>query len=87
MRSTRHAGIVLGDSTVAPKEPGRGRAHPLPAMRRPARITERFWLASTDGPVEHIKTGCIDNHWLTPRAETLPAPRPTTVPVAKLAHA
>jgi hypothetical protein len=37
----------------------------------PARITERFVLDSTDGPIEHLKTGCVNDHWLTPRAETV----------------
>jgi len=37
----------------------------------PAQVTERFWLDSTDGPLEHLKTGCVYNHWLTPRAETV----------------
>jgi hypothetical protein len=43
----------------------------------PARITERFRLGSTAGPVEHLKIGCGNHHWLTPLAETLPAPGPT----------
>jgi hypothetical protein len=42
-----------------------------PQCGAPARITERFWLDSTDGPVEHLKTGCLSKHWLTPRAETV----------------
>jgi hypothetical protein len=42
-----------------------------PQCGAPARITERFWLASTDGPVEHLVTGCVNHHWLTPPAETL----------------
>ena len=33
----------------------------------PARITERFWLDSTDGPIEHPKTGCPSKHWFTLR--------------------
>ena len=37
----------------------------------PAQVTERFWLDSTDGPLEHLKTGCVNNHWLTPRVETV----------------
>ena len=37
----------------------------------PARIAERFWLDSTDGPVEHLKIGCLSKHWFTPRAETI----------------
>jgi hypothetical protein len=53
-----------------------GRAHPLPAVRRPARITERFRLGSTAGPVEHLKIGCVNHHWLTPLAETLTGARP-----------
>jgi hypothetical protein len=37
----------------------------------PAEITERFWLDSTDGPLEHLKTGCVNRHWLTPQADTV----------------
>jgi hypothetical protein len=44
---------------------------PCPQCGAPAQITERFWLDSTDGPVEHLKTGCVSKHWLTLRAETL----------------
>jgi hypothetical protein len=40
-----------------------------PQCGAPARITERFWLDSTDGPVEHLKTGCLSKHWLTPLAD------------------
>jgi hypothetical protein len=46
-------------------------AIPCPQCGAPARITERFRLSSTDGPVEHVKTGCVNNHWFTPRAETI----------------
>ena len=35
-----------------------------------ARITERFRLDRT-GPVEHVKIGCVNNHRLTPPAETV----------------
>src|SRR5829696_8620874 len=42
---------------------------PCPQCGAPARITERFRLGSTAGPVEHLKTGCVNNHWLTPLAE------------------
>ena len=44
---------------------------PCPQCGAPARITERFWLDSTDGPIEHLKTGCVNNHWFTQRAETV----------------
>jgi hypothetical protein len=40
-----------------------------PQCAAPAQITERFWLDSTDGPVEHLKTNCVNNHWFTPRVE------------------
>jgi hypothetical protein len=63
------------------------KAIPCPQCGAPARITERFRLGSTAGPVEHLKTGCVNNHWLTPLAETLAAPRPATVPAAQLAPA
>jgi hypothetical protein len=53
-----------------------------PQCRAPAQITERFWLASTDGPVEHLKTGCVNDHWLTPRAETLAGAQPVPIPAA-----
>jgi hypothetical protein len=41
-----------------------------------ARLTERFWLASTAGPVEHLVIGCASQHWLTPPAETLAGVQP-----------
>jgi hypothetical protein len=53
-----------------------------PQCGAPARTIERFWLASTDGPVEHLKTGCVNDHWLTPRAETLAAAQPVPIPAA-----
>jgi hypothetical protein len=51
---------------------------PCPQCGASARISERFWLGSTAGPVEHLKTGCVNHHWLTPLAETIGAqPDPT----------
>lgn len=47
-----------------------------PECGAPAWITERFWLDSTDGPLEHLKTGCVNDHWFTPRAETVEQERP-----------
>jgi hypothetical protein len=55
---------------------------PCPQCGAPARITERFSLGSTDGPVEHLKTGCVNQHWLTPPAETLATSGPVTAPAA-----
>jgi hypothetical protein len=49
---------------------------PCPQCGAPTRITERFWLGSTAGPVEHLKTGCANNHWLTPPAEMVTWARP-----------
>jgi hypothetical protein len=44
---------------------------PCPQCGDPARITERCWLDSSDGSIEHLKTGCLSKHWLTPTAETV----------------
>jgi hypothetical protein len=44
---------------------------PCPKCGAAARITERFRLDSTAGPVEHVKIGCVNNHRLTPPAETV----------------
>jgi hypothetical protein len=42
-----------------------------PHCGAPAEITQRFWLDSTDGPIQHLQTICLSKHWLTPRAETV----------------
>jgi hypothetical protein len=63
-------------------------ACPDPTCRAPARIVDRWTFGSTDGPVEHVKTGCVNNHWFTPLVESLdlrpaaPAAAPALVPVA-----
>ena len=31
------------------------------------------------GPVEHLKTGCVNNHWLTPLAEMAERERPAAL--------
>ena len=36
-----------------------------------ARISERFRLDSTAGPVEHVKIGCERGHWFTPTVDSL----------------
>jgi hypothetical protein len=51
---------------------------PCPQCDAPAEITQRFWLDSTDGPIQHLQTNCLSKHWLTPRAETVDQPWPTT---------
>jgi hypothetical protein len=60
---------------------------PCPQCRAPAQITERFRLASTDGPVEHVKTGCERGHWFTPTAESLHLQPSTTTAATQLAPA
>jgi hypothetical protein len=55
---------------------------PCPQCGAPARITDRFRFGSTNGPVEHVKTGCVNNHWLTPLAETLASAQPAARPAA-----
>jgi hypothetical protein len=90
MTSKRQSAIVLGDSKRSCTQGALAMDEPIPCPQcgAPARIAERFWLGSTDGPVEHVKTGCVNHHWLTPLAETLAAPQPPTIPTAaQLAHA
>jgi len=53
-----------------------------PQCGAPVQTTERFWLASTDGPVGHLKTDCVNHHWLTSRAETLARAQPNPTPAA-----
>ena len=58
---------------------------PCPQCGAPARITERFWLDSTAGPVKHLRVGCVNNHWLTPLAETVAGAQPGLAPAAAAA--
>jgi hypothetical protein len=46
---------------------------PCPACGLPAEITERFALASTDGPVDHIAVACIADHFFRMAVDRLPA--------------
>jgi hypothetical protein len=48
---------------------------PHPQCGAAAEITKRFWLDSTDGRIEHLRTGCLSKHWFTPRPETVQASR------------
>jgi hypothetical protein len=52
-------------------------ACPDPACGAPARIVDRWTWGSSDGPVEHVKTGCQRGHWFTPTVESL-GPLPAT---------
>jgi hypothetical protein len=44
-----------------------------PDCLAPAEITDRFVLASTSGPVEHITVWCVNRHRFTITAEHLPS--------------
>lgn len=46
-------------------------ACPEPTCRAPARIVDRWTFGSTNGPVEHVKTGCERGHWFTPTVDSL----------------
>ena len=48
-------------------------ACPEPGCGVPAGIVDRFVLASTAGPVEHVKTWCLDGHGFTQRVDALVA--------------
>jgi hypothetical protein len=49
---------------------------PCPHCGLPAEIRERFWLRSTDGPIDHVALSCIDGHHFRMAADRLPAPVP-----------
>jgi hypothetical protein len=42
-----------------------------PDCGAPAEITDRFAIPSTDGPVEHVRVGCVDRHWFLLSVEAL----------------
>jgi hypothetical protein len=44
-----------------------------PQCARPAEITDRFSLTSTDGPLEHVKISCRSGHWFTQLAADVEA--------------
>jgi hypothetical protein len=46
-------------------------ACPEPSCGLPAGIVDRFVLASTAGPVEHVKTWCLEGHGFTQRVDAL----------------
>ena len=46
-------------------------ACPDPTCPAPAWVHDRWTWESTNGPVEHIKTGCGDGHWFSPLAASL----------------
>jgi hypothetical protein len=46
-------------------------ACPDPTCPAPAWVHDRWTWESTDGPVEHVQTGCGDGHWFTPLTASL----------------
>ena len=62
-------------------------ACPDPTCQAPAWVYDRWIWPTTDGPVEHVKTGCERGHWFSPTMGSLdlqPAingrPTPVSVP-------
>jgi hypothetical protein len=47
-----------------------------PGCGATAEVTERFTLASTDGPVAHVALSCAVGHHYRMAADRLPAPAP-----------
>jgi hypothetical protein len=45
-----------------------------PDCHAPAEITDRFTLASTDGPVPHVAVSCLAGHHYRMPADKLPRP-------------
>jgi hypothetical protein len=50
-----------------------------PECAAPAEVVDRYVLASTDGPVEHVKVQCLDRHWFVLPAAALPPVRTVNV--------
>jgi hypothetical protein len=58
-------------NTAADPGTRQGRAHPLPTVRRPGADHRAVPAGQHRRPGRGPKTGCVNHHWLTPRAETL----------------
>ena len=59
---------------------------PCPECGAPARVTKQLLLDSTDGPSSISGPACVNEHWLTPRTETVKREQPA-VPDRDLAAA
>ena len=46
-------------------------ACPEPSCRVPAEVSDRFVLASTDGPIEYVRTYCVRRHIFTVPTERI----------------
>jgi hypothetical protein len=49
---------------------------PDPSCVAPAEIPDRITVGSTDGPVEHVRTLCLDGHRFYLPADRVPWPPP-----------
>ncbi len=54
---------------------------PDPDCEAPAEVVDRWCQESTDGPLEHVRTRCLQRHHFTVLAERL-RPSPDSVPRA-----
>jgi len=48
---------------------------PDPDCGAPAKVTDRFTMASTDGAVVHVETICARQHWFALPADRMTGPR------------
>lgn len=46
---------------------------PCPGCQVPAEVTDRFWLASTDGEIAHVTVQCAAGHQFRMAVDMLPA--------------
>ena len=46
-------------------------ACPEPSCSVPAGVVDRIVLASTSGPVEHVRTWCLNGHGYTQRVDSV----------------
>jgi hypothetical protein len=60
---------------------------PDPTCRALAEVIDRFSLYSTDGPVEHVRTRCLQRHHFTVPAPELPMDRDVTRAPERPRHA
>ncbi len=44
-----------------------------PECGEPAEVQDRAAMASTDGPVEHVKILCVNRHWFLLPTDRLPS--------------
>ena len=55
-------------------------ACPEPTCSSPAEIFDRSALQSTDGPIEHVRIGCLNRHYFLLPVEMLTSPHAAGAP-------